>query len=175
MMLRKQIETQPSNTPQDIERKTTMLANVEDQTKRLRYAADMLLAATWEAKNVGELEAALNGMLAEVEYKFKDLPADQLEEEAGKRLQRAGMAGRFHWPLEFPEVFIDRGGFDAFMGNPPFLWGNRISARLGDEYRDWLLSQPDTHGNAELCAHFLRRAHSMLRPKGYLGLVPKQA
>ena len=43
MLLRKQIETQPSNTPQDIERKTKMLENVEDQTKRLRYAADMHL------------------------------------------------------------------------------------------------------------------------------------
>ena len=35
MLLRKQIETLPSNTPQDIERKTQMFANVEDQTKRL--------------------------------------------------------------------------------------------------------------------------------------------
>ena len=60
MLLRKQIETLPSNTPQDIERKTLMFANVEDQTKRLTYAADMLLAATWEAKNAGELETALN-------------------------------------------------------------------------------------------------------------------
>ena len=50
MLLRKQIETLPSNTPQDIERKTKMFENVEDQTKRLTYAADMLLAATWEAK-----------------------------------------------------------------------------------------------------------------------------
>ena len=54
-LLRKQIETLPSNTPQDIERKAKMFENVEDQTTRLTYAADMLLAVTWEAKNVGEL------------------------------------------------------------------------------------------------------------------------
>src|SRR5262249_43802049 len=107
MLLRKQIETLPSNTPQDNERKTKMLENVEDQTKRLRYAADMLLAATWEAKNAGELESALNGMLAEVEFKFKDMPAEQLEEEAKARLKKAGIDGRFHWPLEFPEVYIE--------------------------------------------------------------------
>ena len=59
MLLRKQIETQPSNTPQDIERKTLMFANVEDQTKRLTYAADMLLAATWEAKNVRRVGVGL--------------------------------------------------------------------------------------------------------------------
>jgi hypothetical protein len=26
----------------------------------------------------------------------------------------------FHWPLEFAEVFVDRGGFDAVVGNPPW-------------------------------------------------------
>ena len=141
-LLRKQIETLPSNTPQDIERKTKMLENVEDQTKRLTYAADMLLAATWEAKSVGELESALNGMLAEVEYKFKDLPAEQLEDEAEERLRKAGIAGRFHWPLEFPEVFVERGGFDAFVCNPPFMGGKKITGNLGTGYRDYLVSVP---------------------------------
>jgi hypothetical protein len=26
----------------------------------------------------------------------------------------------FHWALEFPEVFFERGGFDAVIGNPPW-------------------------------------------------------
>ena len=26
----------------------------------------------------------------------------------------------FHWALEFPEVIVDRGGFDAVIGNPPW-------------------------------------------------------
>ncbi|EPD1442892.1 Eco57I restriction-modification methylase domain-containing protein, partial [Escherichia coli] len=39
----------------------------------------------------------------------------------------------FHWPLEFPEVFIrERSGFDAIVGNPPFL-GNRLwKSSMGD-------------------------------------------
>ena len=128
MLLRKQIETLPSNTPQDIERKTKMFANVENQTKRLTYAADMLLTASWEAKNVAELESALNGLLAEVEYKFKDLPTEHLEEQAKKRLTHAGCSCTpFHWPLEFSEVFIDKGGFDGIVGNPPFLGAMRIA------------------------------------------------
>lgn len=28
--------------------------------------------------------------------------------------------GALHWPLAFPEVFADRGGFDAVVGNPPW-------------------------------------------------------
>ena len=173
MLLRKQIETLPSNTPQDIERKAKMFENVVDQTKRLTYAADMLLAATWEAKNVGELESALNGMLAEVEYKFKDLPAEQLEEEARKRLRKAGIAGRFHWPLEFPEVFVDRAGFDAFVCNPPFMGGQKITGNLGTAYRDYLVEHlaRGKRGSADLCAYFALRAASLLRDGGQFGFL----
>ena len=140
-----------------------MFENVVDQTNRLIYAADMLLAATWEAKNVGELESALNGMLAEVEYKFKDLPVEQLEEEARRRRRKAGVNGRFHWPLEFPEVFIEWGGFDAFVCNPPYLGGKRIRTELGDAYSLAIKSliTPGEKGASDLCAYFLRRGYSL--------------
>ena len=38
-----------------------------------------------------------------------------------------------HWPLAFPEVFLapGRSGFDAIVGNPPFLGGQRITGALG--------------------------------------------
>jgi hypothetical protein len=174
MLLRKQIETQPSNTPLDIERKTKMLENAEDQTKRLRYAADMLLAATWEAKNAGELEAALNGMLAEVEYKFKDLPSEQLDEEVGKRLRKAGITSRFHWPLEFPEVFVDPAGFHAFVCNPPFLGGSKISSVHGTHFLNHILnlfSHCRGLGRVDLCAFFFLRGFEMVSQKGCLGMV----
>ncbi len=38
----------------------------------------------------------------------------------------------FHWPLEFPEVFVERGGFDAIIGNPPFMGGKKITGALGN-------------------------------------------
>ena len=173
MLLRRQIEMLPSNRPQDIERKAKMFENVVDQTKRLTYAADMLLAATWEAKNVGELESALNGMLSEVEYKFKDLPAEQLEEEARKQLRKAGIAGRFHWCIEFPEVFIDCGGFHALVCNPPFMGGSYITGELGTSYRRYLqlVLANGQKGNADLCVFFLLRFRTVLSEKGYVGLI----
>ena len=46
----------------------------------------------------------------------------------------------FHWPLVFPEIFADTltPGFDAIIGNPPFLGGKKISGTYGDDYLDWL-------------------------------------
>jgi hypothetical protein len=77
----------------------------------------------------------------------------------------------FHWPLEFPEVFLD-GGFDVILGNPPFMGGLRISERISEEYRDYLYSTfVPAAGTADLCAYFLRRAHILLRQNGHLGMV----
>ena len=79
----------------------------------------------------------------------------------------------FHWELEFPEVFErENPGFDAIVGNPPFLGGTRISTILGSGYRDWLASlHKESHSNADLAAHFFRRAFNLLGERGAFGLV----
>jgi len=79
----------------------------------------------------------------------------------------------FHWEIEFPEVFYrENPGFDAFVGNPPFLGGTRISSISGNAYRDWILAvHEESHGNADLVAHFFRRAFDLLRNRGAFGLI----
>ena len=79
----------------------------------------------------------------------------------------------FHWEIEFPEVFDRKNpGFDAFVGNPPFLGGKRISTTLGDAYRDWLAElHQGASRNTDLVAHFFRRAFDLLRKNGCLGLI----
>ena len=79
----------------------------------------------------------------------------------------------FHWELEFPEVFErENPGFDAIVGNPPFLGGTRISTILGAGYRDWLAAlHKESHSSADLAAHFFRRVFNLLRERGTFGLV----
>jgi hypothetical protein len=79
----------------------------------------------------------------------------------------------FHWELEFPEVFERRpSGFDAIVGNPPFMGGRRIRAGLGDEYFDWLSTLTcGASGNADLVAHFFRRAFELVGEGGTFGLI----
>jgi len=80
---------------------------------------------------------------------------------------------RFHWDLEFPEVFNDEhGGFDVFVGNPPFLGGIKISGFLGDCYLLWLKFLCESaDGNSDLCAYFFRRVYALLRRGGSAGLI----
>ncbi|WP_420030643.1 Eco57I restriction-modification methylase domain-containing protein [Pseudomonas oryzihabitans] len=78
----------------------------------------------------------------------------------------------FHWPLEFPEVFA-RGGFDATVGNPPFLGGKRITGVTGTAFRDWLVAYiaEGRRGSADLVAYFFLRVWSLLREGGGFGLL----
>ncbi|QQM29622.1 hypothetical protein JET14_15095 [Martelella lutilitoris] len=79
-----------------------------------------------------------------------------------------------HWPLEYPEVFLrNNGGFDAFVGNPPFLGGQRITGVAGTVYRNWLVKQiaEGRRGSADLVAYFFLRAYSLLRDEGGFGLL----
>ena len=79
----------------------------------------------------------------------------------------------FHWQIEFPEVFEgDNAGFDSIVGNPPFAGKNTITHGNRAGFLDWLkIISPASHGNADLSAHFFRRAYALLRHGGTMGLI----
>lgn len=78
-----------------------------------------------------------------------------------------------HWVIEAPDVFVERGGFDAAIGNPPFLGGKKISGAMGADVREWFVNQLATgiKGNADLVAYFFLRAQSVVNDSGTLGLI----
>lgn len=79
----------------------------------------------------------------------------------------------FHWEIEFPEVFDrENRGFDAVVGNPPFMGGIQITGTLGVPYLAYLKHEyPGMGGQADLVASFFRRAFALLREAGTLGLI----
>jgi len=79
----------------------------------------------------------------------------------------------FHWEVEYPEVFGGQNrGFDAIVGNPPFLGGLRVSTMMGMPYFQWLKSAYPPAGHlCDIVAYFLRRAFTLLRPGGTFGLI----
>lgn len=94
--------------------------------------------------------------------------ADLADDAPGRAARRP-----LHWPLEFPEVFLgDESGFDAIIGNPPFLGGRRMRAALGDgSLRAFTTTWPHASLNADLCAFFFLRANQITRPGGAFGLI----
>ncbi|MGH3800544.1 MAG: Eco57I restriction-modification methylase domain-containing protein, partial [Pseudonocardiaceae bacterium] len=78
-----------------------------------------------------------------------------------------------HWILAVPDV-MERGGFDAVIGNPPFLGGKKVSGATGPNFREWLVNVlADCHkgGTVDLIAYFFLRAMSLLTGQGNLGLI----
>ncbi|HEU5025426.1 MAG TPA: DNA methyltransferase [Spirillospora sp.] len=76
-----------------------------------------------------------------------------------------------HWPLEFPEV-MGRGGFNAVVGNPPFIGGKKLTGNIGDDVREYLVQwiARDQRGSADLCSYFLLR-NLGLAPEGRTGVI----
>jgi hypothetical protein len=79
----------------------------------------------------------------------------------------------FHWEIEYPEVFSRaNGGFDAIVGNPPFAGKNTVAAGNHAVFPDWLKAlHAESHGNADLVAHFFRASFNRIRTGGAFGLI----
>lgn len=77
-----------------------------------------------------------------------------------------------HWIVLVPDV-MERGGFDAIIGNPPFLGGQKLTGALGTNMRDWFVNvlANGKKGSADLVAYFFLRAMSLLNERGNLGLI----
>ena len=165
---RRQLEALPSDTPEQVAEKAALHREAEAETAKLRAASDVLLALELrglpERSYFQEREIAADHMMAHWAQGL-----DALQAHARDAI---GARHPLHWPLEFPEV-IERGGFDAFVGNPPFMGGKKISGPLGSDYREYLVTHlaGDKKGNADLCAYFFLRACGLVRPGGMAGLL----
>ena len=158
----------------DYDRKRIQLQQQIKATDGLRQAGDLMVAAFFEASKPKERADKQEVYLAMLSGAFDDEGLQDSIQEIRHRLAAGDRGIRpFHWDLEFPEVFSEeRGGFDVFAGNPPFLGGKRISTVAGDTYKEWLqIISTDGNANADLVAHFFRRCYSHLRQGGAMGLI----
>lgn len=179
--LRQQLRKMPIRDIRDVE----VMAHLDaDARHRLEIAGDIADAFVGDVLTSGSRAALENALisltvhaenaidggcdaLASIQSRsvialMKDLPA-------GKPARRP-----FHWALEFPEAFSgDNAGFDAIIGNPPFLGGKKITSITGEVYREYLVNAlaEGRRGNADLLAYFVLRADQIANYGGCIGLV----
>ncbi len=119
-----------------LNKKRQILASVQARTEDLAHYADLIAGAALAGARRGNLwmtaaqaasKAATDGAIEDAvtqarEWLATDQPAGGFDRQP------------LHWPLVFPEVFDQTGpngpGFDAIIGNPPFLGGKKISGQL---------------------------------------------
>ncbi len=161
------------NAPDDVTRavQESRYRRVEQEVEDARTIGDAVVAAFFSAEKAKarevERQRVESWITASLNPKWHEL--------RGKaHAFRTGQGWRpFHWEIEFPEVFVRENlGFDAIIGNPPFAGKNTISAASGPGYLPWLQQLHEgAHGNADLVAHFFRRAFDLLRQGGAFGLI----
>ncbi len=180
--LRRRIRQTPDVDIRTAERKMAWLRQAEEALDLVRLAGDLLVAAEFHP-NPKVRPALRDDFLVRLTVvfqafeqlhagRFTERDAGEAREELAKLRAEADalLEGRkpFHWPLEFPEVFIAEArddapdvqrllngfaaikeplfasladeppGMAAIVGNPPFLGGTRISTSQGKNYLSFL-------------------------------------
>ena len=176
--------------PADIERKQKLHRESEKRLAILTTIADVLAGAALSTAGESDPSTALTTRIevdAEVILHLVDALETHDEAEAmyvaGSRARMRLDAGRpdgapsrhpLHWPIAFPEVFdaaaTRKPGFDAILGNPPFIGGQKITGAAGTDYRNHLIAwiAGGTKGSADLVAYFFLNATKVSRSFGCL-------
>ncbi|WP_326602819.1 Eco57I restriction-modification methylase domain-containing protein [Streptomyces sp. NBC_01800] len=178
-----------------LQRKRAGLADVNRHSRRLRLVGDLITGAALATCAAGRVEwyAADGGdrvkdLFSQAAWIVEKIVADGVEDDSEVvREARAtaeewlaaepptgGLERRpMHWPLVFPEVFSRGGGFDAIVGNPPFLGGQKLTGAMGEAYREYMVDfiAGGKRGSADLVAYFELRVHGLLGRGGQSGLI----
>lgn len=156
--------------------KARLLTESQQLTQRLTVLADALSGASLSGGTAANYEAVAAGFGLATSGAGSGTAWNKFEEDARFALtdQHGQVRRPAHFPLLYPEAFaLPRTGFDAVIGNPPFL-GNRLwKPHFGSGFQSWaarLLGAPSV-GKVDLSLLFLRRAWNLLTPEGKLGLI----
>ncbi|SDK28051.1 MULTISPECIES: Eco57I restriction-modification methylase domain-containing protein [Bradyrhizobium] len=170
MKARAEIQAAPDDTTRAIQEARHRGAEV--RLAPIRTMGDAVISAFFAAdkskareRKRTEIESFLTGSL--------EAQVEKLEAAVASLRDGINPVPPFHWQIEFPEVFARaNSGFDAIVGNPPFAGKNTIIRSNRMNYLPWLQAlHEDAHGNADLVAHFFRRAFKLLRNNGVFGLI----
>lgn len=178
--IRQRLRQIPIRDIHDVELMARLDADARNSLVVSERIADAFIGTTLSGDNKSAIEAALASLAIQAERAVEgdqdalngifDLANSTLTTDLP---DRKAIKRPFHWNLEFPEVFGHQSsGFDAIIGNPPFL-GNRLwKSTLGEKLQwqcEMVLGQ--SPGKIDLCVVFHRRAVDLIKRNGCYGLL----
>jgi hypothetical protein len=179
LAIRLQLREMPVRDIRDVEAMASLDAVAREKLSVSDELADAFIATVFAAESDRVLESRLASLAVEADRIAKG-NEDSLKSLHGRAAfdlaidaSNATPRTPFHWPLEFPEVFQRAdAGFDAVVGNPPFMGGRLVGRRLGMRYQEHLkIIRNNVVGSPDLCVYFFLRAFLLLRGHGHFGLL----
>ena len=100
-----------------------------------------------------------NSIVASDFYGELPLPKDERE---------IARVNAFDWGEHFPQILRDEEGFDAVIGNPPYV----RQEILGEDFKEYAKCRYKAHhGKADLFAYFIERGLSLMKPGGRFSFI----
>ncbi len=173
--LRRQLESLPNISVRDAEAKQRLNDEASEMLDAVNVVADMVVgtALSTSTQSEKQRDAAFRSVALKIQGALqhsngeKNLngslePLRSLAQQFLNSGAKNGSPPRItmHWPLAFPEVFErEERGFDALIGNPPFMGGKKISGAFGTDFREYLVSTlaDGRKGHADLVGYFFLR------------------
>lgn len=144
----------------------------QEEAKKKAYK-ELLSSNGWK-KLKGIADSRLAGFFADktqpqpllIEYEYEKLFSENTSLEDILAVKYAAQVSQkkhfFHWFLEFAEVMAE-GGFDCFLGNPPFKGNRKLKGVFGEDYLDYMKIAYAPAGAIDLVGYFVRRNYDLLK------------
>ena len=163
-----QVSKMDDSTPELAEQKKSSYLKVTSTPawKKLKVLADMRLAGYFADKTQQQPLVT-----EDVYHKYLTGEKDVENDSEAIYAQQVSWQKRFfHWFLEFAEVIVE-GGFDCFLGNPPFKGDKKLRGIFGDQYIDYLSFSYEDAGIIDLVGFFIRRNFDLLKEHSLLATL----
>lgn len=183
--LRRLVEEAASDTARDTAYKAELTTQANRALAIGNAIADLIVGCALSS-NGNNADKALEDQLRTNATALSDA-IKSLDEQGGAQLVELAQVGKrlldrgrpinspsrepIHWPLRFPEAFDgDRRGFDAVIGNPPYVGGKKISGVAGSDLREHFVTwvADGAKGNCDLAGYFVRRAARLASAFSYV-------
>lgn len=162
-------------TLSDVRESAKLYEGLQSQLTPYKQALDLWVSQYFDNPRALEFFASYKDNLLDVmrnPQKAKEIYAETLSTSQILRTSKRF----FHWDLEFPEVFIDlrqrnwaeNGGFDAVIGNPPYLF---ITAVEEIDRQFYFSAYPTCDYRFDLYGLFIDKGFDISRLNGSVGFI----
>ena len=113
----------------------------------------------------------LNKLLKDITELFKKKLDEKFAEAHGIDLEDLKKMKTFHWIFEFPEVFLEKSGFDVVMGNPPYLRIQIMKQNNPVHFEMLSKTYEAAFKNYDISLLFIERGYKLLNHSGEFGFI----
>lgn len=116
------LKQMPEDTLGDVNEKRKFYINIKKNSEfqNVRIAADIYMCAFLIRKNKQKDSFEGYPYIPTTNDVLEALEGKPLKVSTSRSIENSEEKKVFHWPLEFPDVLLEKRGFDVVIGNPPW-------------------------------------------------------